>query len=276
MAIDVQASRDGVEQALDHLRAIVSGDGVELRLTAWDGATARVAIDLARVECLDCVLPPTALREVIESRLRPSLPPAGGVVVEDPREMAGAPAPAGPGTLLVLDPTSRPEGGNRDPGPDAGPIAGRRVGFRVDVLWRSWDWMSEEWAARLTAAGAATSSFRHIQGLAGPEGAEHHHAYARFLEELDVAVVGLGNCGSCTSWTIKDAVAAADAGLATVAVVTEHFEGLGRMLASQYGRPNLRFVVLPYPLDTRPEDEVRAIGSQLFDTLVDVLGITTG
>ena len=256
----------------------MSGDGVELRLAAWDGATATVAIDLAGVECLDCVLPPVALREVIESRLRPRLPAAGTVVVEDPRETEAptTETASNEGTVLVLDPTGRPEGGNQDPGPDAGPIAGRRVGFRVDVLWRSWDWMSEEWSQRLAAAGAVTTDFRHIQGLAGAEGAEHHTAFARFLDGLDVAIVGLGNCGSCTSWTIKDAVAAADAGLATVAVVTEHFEGLGRMLASQYGRPNLRFIVLPYPLDTRPEDEVRAIGGQLFDTLVDVLGITAG
>ncbi len=257
--------------ALEQLQATVRADGIALNLD-WAGQTALVAVDLADVECADCVLPPDTLRTVIEDRLTPALPAGASLVVSDSRtatmETAGRPT-----TIVVLDPTARPEGGNPDSGPDVGPVAGRVVGFRTDILWRSWDWVTDEWQTVLAAEGANVADFRHIQGLAGPEGAEHHGAFSRFLDGLDVAVVGLGNCGSCTSWTIKDAVAAADSGCATVAVVTEEFEALGRTLAAQYGRPNLRFLVLPYPLDTRPEAEVRDLARDRFATLGQVLGV---
>jgi hypothetical protein len=258
------------ESALDELRAAVRADGIALHLD-WEGATALVSVDLVDVDCQDCVLPPQALRSVIESRLGPNLPAAASLVVRDSRP----PETPGdwPASILVLDPTGRPEGGNPDPGPDAGSVAGRVVGFRVDVLWRSWDWVADEWTVLLAGEGAKVEQFRHIQGLAGPEGAEHHAGFARFVDGLDVAIVGLGNCGSCTSWTIKDAVAAADSGSATVAVVTAEFESLGRTLAAQYGRPNLRFLVLPYPLDTRPEQEVRHLARDCYAELAGVLGI---
>ena len=55
--------------------------------------------------------------------------------------------------------------------------------------------------------------------------------------------------------------------------MTEEFEALGRTLAAQYGRPNLRFLVLPYPLDTRPEAEVRDLARDRFATLGQVLGV---
>jgi hypothetical protein len=269
MTTDLDRSR--LEAALEELQATVRADGVALHL-GWEGETALVSVDLGDVECADCVLPPDALRAVIEGRLAPSLPAGTSLAVLDSRT---APVEAaGPTTIVVLDPTAQPEGGNPDSGPDAGPVAGRAVGFRTDILWRSWDWVTDEWQTALAAEGANVAEFRHIQGLAGPEGAEHHGAFSRFLDGLDVAVVGLGNCGSCTSWTIKDAVAAADSGCATVAVVTEEFEALGRTLAAQYGRPNLRILVLPYPLDTRPEPEVRELARARFAELGQVLGVT--
>jgi Fe-S cluster biogenesis protein NfuA len=262
------AQLDGV---LDHLRENVRADGILLHLD-WDGATALVTVDFADVDCEECVLPPGTLQSIIEARLQPNLPDGASLVVRDSRSTDPR-TDAAPPSTLVLDPTGRPEGGNPDRGPDAGSIAGRTVGFRVDILWRSWDWVADEWQKCLANSGATTQMFRHIQGLAGAEGAEHHSAFAHFLSSLDVAIVGLGNCGSCTSWTIKDAVAAADRGCATVAVVTSEFEGLGRTLAAQYGRPNLRFLVLPYPLDTRPETEVRDLARKCFPQLSEVLGI---
>ena len=76
----------------------------------------------------------------------------------------------------------------------------------------------------------------------------------------------------CEPWTVKDAVAAATAGIPTVAVVTEQFASLAKTLAAQYGRPGLRLIELPFPLDTRPEHEVRQIARDRVPALLDILG----
>jgi hypothetical protein len=176
--------------------------------------------------------------------------------------------------ITVLDPTAGIDDRVDDPGPDAGPLAGRTVGFRVDVLWPSWDWVVDEWTAQLAADGAAVRTFRRVQGLSGNEGAEADVDYQQFLSDIHFAIVGLGNCGSCTSWTVKDATRAADTGLPTVAVVTEQFTSLAETLARHYGRPGLRTFSLPFPLQTRPEQEVRTIARDAFPALLDLLGAT--
>jgi hypothetical protein len=62
-------------------------------------------------------------------------------------------------------------------------------------------------------------------------------------------------------------------GKTAVAVVTQEFEGLARTMAANAGRPSLRVHVLPYPLETRPAEEVRAIGRSHCRPLLRTLGV---
>ncbi|MEI7546494.1 MAG: hypothetical protein WCK21_00335 [Actinomycetota bacterium] len=176
--------------------------------------------------------------------------------------------------VLVLDPTvqMRTLEDNPGPGPDAGSIRGRTVGFRLDTLWRSWDWVAEEWQQLLGVDGAASRTWR-TPSRTEAEGVELDDDLGDFYDSVDVAIVGLGNCGSCTQWTILDAIAAANRGLPTVAIVTAQFEDIARTLSGLGGRPELRLCVLPYPFDVLPETEVRSIARELFPTVVDALGV---
>ena len=61
-------------------------------------------------------------------------------------------------------------------------------------------------------------------------------------------------------------------GKAAVAVVTREFEGLSHSMAANAGRQGLRVQVLPYPLETLPEPEVREIARAHFAGLIDLLG----
>lgn len=173
---------------------------------------------------------------------------------------------------IVLDPTSCLADDVAEPGPDAGELRGKRVGIRLDMLWRSWDWVAEAWAERLRAEGAQVAFWRSC-GRTGEEGRRAAEAYADFLAGADIAVVGLGNCGSCTSWTIADALLAAQRGLPTVAVATAQFEGLARALAARGGRSSLRLQLLPYPLDVLPRAEVEAIARARYDAFLQTLGV---
>jgi hypothetical protein len=62
-------------------------------------------------------------------------------------------------------------------------------------------------------------------------------------------------------------------GKAAVAVVTQEFEALAYTMAANAGRPGLRVVVLPYPLETRPEEEVRAVAREHWGSLVRSVGL---
>jgi hypothetical protein len=174
--------------------------------------------------------------------------------------------------VLVLDPTLSPADDSGDGGPDVDTLAGKRVGFRVDILWRSWDWVADEWAALMQRDGADVRVWR-ARGRTGDEGDAVLKELDEFVASVDIAVVGLANCGSCTSWTIHDAMRAADVGIPTVAVCTDHFKDLARTLARRGGRSALRRHILPYPLDTLPEAEVRDIARAHYRPFLRTLGL---
>jgi hypothetical protein len=64
----------------------------------------------------------------------------------------------------------------------------------------------------------------------------------------------------------------AQRGKTAVAVVTAEFEDLARTMAANAGRAGLRVHVLPYPLESRPEAEVREIAREHWPLLIDTLG----
>ena len=55
-------------------------------------------------------------------------------------------------------------------------------------------------------------------------------------------------------------------------VVTAEFERLARQIATHLGHPDLPVLVLPYPLEGRPEDEVKKIAADAYPHLLELLG----
>jgi hypothetical protein len=176
---------------------------------------------------------------------------------------------------IILDPTSSLAHNIPGPGPEAGTLAGKVIGFRIDMLWRSWDWVSEIWADALRGEGAEVRFWRSM-GRTGEEGARMAAEMDEFLSGIDAAVVGLANCGSCSSWTIHDALAAANRGLPTIAVATAQFEDLARNLARRGGRSDLRLHVLPYPLDILQKDTVHDIARDHYRPFLRAFGVRSG
>lgn len=174
-------------------------------------------------------------------------------------------------TIKVLDPRSKRLTDNPSAGSDAGSLAGKTIGFRVDQIWRCWDWISENWAEKFRAAGAEVTFWR-SGGRSGDEGEQADRELRAWLEAIDVAVVGLANCGACTGWTIRDAISAANTDLPTIAVATRNFESFAHELAARGGRSGLRVHVLPYPLNELSRDEVDPVAEEYFPGLLSAMG----
>jgi hypothetical protein len=251
-----------------------SQGGMRFDVVRVDDAAGRLdlALGLDGVECLDCVMPADHLTRLISASLTKRLDRAIDVSLRDPRADSAAPAATAAGTVTVLDPTATGRGGDMDPGPDLGSLRGKRILFRVDSLWRSWDWTVDEWTKAFTEAGAEVVSWRRWQGIPDSQGAYDQADYEALVGTADAVISGLGNCGSCSAWTIRDALTGLNAGLPTVAVATEHFVPLAGLLAEDGRRPGLRIFQLPYPLDTRPEEEVRGIAKDAFPRVLELIG----
>ena len=61
----------------------------------------------------------------------------------------------------------------------------------------------------------------------------------------------------------------------SIVVVTSEFDGLAHQLAGHLDHPNLRVLVLPYPLEGRPVDELTRIAEEAYRELLQMLGVTS-
>jgi hypothetical protein len=81
----------------------------------------------------------------------------------------------------------------------------------------------------------------------------------RIAYESDVVLTAIGDCGSCCSCCIRDAVALERLGVPVAAIVTTAFLRETELTREALGMPDLRPIVIDHPVSsiTRPELERR-------------------
>jgi hypothetical protein len=120
-----------------------------------------------------------------------------------------------------------------------------------------------KWNAAALLTAVRTLLAERFGTAAGPMAAKQH--YNRDLTEDEraelaagsqVALAAIGDCGSCTSYTVRDALVLEELRVPTVALVTEPFLPLARGLATTMGTPEIRIVAIPHPLYGIAEEEL--------------------
>ncbi|MFC4941951.1 UGSC family (seleno)protein [Pseudonocardia sp. GCM10023141] len=118
-------------------------------------------------------------------------------------------------------------------------------------------------AERLVQEGAA--SVRHWR-KSHPSGPSPYVSEA--AGESDLVISGVGDCGSCSSWSLRDAFEAEATGVPTVTLVSKPFANVVRIEADSLGMPSLPIFATPHPIATLTEAELHAIADDLFESVV--------
>ncbi|HEX3459603.1 MAG TPA: hypothetical protein VHT49_01750 [Acidimicrobiales bacterium] len=175
-------------------------------------------------------------------------------------------------TLRIRLPTAPPAPASAAPTFTVdGPLAGLRVGLRHEGSWRSWMLITDVWQ-RLLAGDDAEPVMLQTGERVGAEGEATRQAVEEWVGQIDCAVSGLGTCGSCTSWSVADAVSVEAGGKPAVVAVTAEFETHARNMAAYLGHGDLKVLVLPYPLEARPEEELHQIADDFYPQFLDLVG----
>ena len=153
-----------------------------------------------------------------------------------------------------------------------GGLADKLVGLRTDLAWRSWQLIAKKWAEYLHAAGATTLPIE-TGAQVGKEGHDDRATVNAWSDKIDFGIVGLGTCGSCTSFSVYDAVALEDHEKPSLVVVCSEFETHARNMARFLGHPDLKVLVLPYPLEALPEAELLQIADEYYPQALELLGV---
>jgi hypothetical protein len=90
-------------------------------------------------------------------------------------------------------------------------------------------------------------------------------------EETDVAVSGVGHCGSSSPWSVIDAVNLEAAGVPTVALISRSFCPLGQIVGKGVGHEGLPIVMLPHPIGDADKAEISKKGTAAAAEVVRLL-----
>jgi len=91
------------------------------------------------------------------------------------------------------------------------------------------------------------------------------------LSEADVVLTGAADCGSCTAYSLHDAIELERHGKPTVVMTTTEFEPVARTLSRSFGAPDTRLLVLPHPIGGTDESTLNAWADASVDRLIALL-----
>lgn len=86
--------------------------------------------------------------------------------------------------------------------------------------------------------------------------------------EVDVVVIGVGDCGSCSAAAVADGIALEGIGIPTAVINTDAFEGNSRAMAKLKGNADFDFLITSHPVANLDGDGVRDRGRSLVDDVV--------
>jgi hypothetical protein len=98
-----------------------------------------------------------------------------------------------------------------------------------------------------------------------------HDVLDRLLTEADVVVTGAADCGSCTAYSVQDAIQLENAGVPAVVVTTTKFEPVATTLSANFGLADTRRLVLPHPLGGTDEATLYEWADAATDQLISLL-----
>jgi hypothetical protein len=147
------------------------------------------------------------------------------------------------GTLTVLLPTGAAAAAAMQPAERPQSLAGLRIGL-LDNGKEFSDVVLEALAEALRRDHGVTSIKFWRKGFPA-KGAPF---IAEMAAETDVAISGVGHCGSSSPWSVIDAVNLEKAGVPTVALISRSFCPLGQIVARGEGHHGLPIVMLPHPI----------------------------
>jgi hypothetical protein len=173
-------------------------------------------------------------------------------------------------TEIFLDPESYPRDVAFQVNPVPASLAGKRVGLLFNAK-SGGNLILQCLGEHLVEWHPGVELVRHDKEHASLALTDEGHA---LMGECDLVLTAVGDCGSCSSWTIHDSVAMEKAGIPVVAVCTKPFEQFAHAQAASLGVPDLRVLILEHPVAELDLDAIRGRVAAELDQLDGLLTAT--
>lgn len=89
----------------------------------------------------------------------------------------------------------------------------------------------------------------------------------------DVSILAIGDCGSCTTWIILDAIRLEKEGVPTISICSHKFGHFARNLAQSHGAKDLRIIEVIHPIAGQGNPTVKEKTLKIIPEINKILGI---
>ncbi len=176
------------------------------------------------------------------------------------------------GREALLDPTGRTDGDDDSTlSPRPVTLAGLTVGLLDNTKPNSM-LLLDEIAADLARDHGIGEVKRYVKDYFGTPIADE--LFAQIVDEVDVVITAVGDCGSCSAATVADGIKFERAGIPTVSITSDSFEMSGRAMAQVQGFPGFEFVMVEHPVASLDTHLIRGRADQAVPEALRILGVT--
>lgn len=93
------------------------------------------------------------------------------------------------------------------------------------------------------------------------------------VQECDLVVTAVGDCGSCSAATVADGILLERSGVPAVSIVSDSFLVSGRAMAEVQGFPGYEFVAVRHPVASLDEAQLRDRVQAVLPEVLRILGV---
>lgn len=167
-----------------------------------------------------------------------------------------------------------------EPGPISTSLAASPAslkGLRIGVLDNGKPNADVVMTAAANALSARTGAVVSVITKKGPNGESANAAIPLaedrlqlLIAQADLVITGAADCGSCTAYSVHDAIELERNGIPTVVTTTTQFEPVAKTLSTSFGAPETRLLVLPHPIGGTDEPTLTAWADAAVEDLISL------
>ena len=98
---------------------------------------------------------------------------------------------------------------------------------------------------------------RKFKKLKKPAGGPLANHQLEIAAKADIVVLALGDCGSCSSWLILDAIQLEKIGTPTISICSDRFSKFAHELAKYHGAEDLNILSVKHPIAGLSNEEIK-------------------
>ena len=106
-----------------------------------------------------------------------------------------------------------------------------------------------------------------------PAGAPATDEQLKNAANADLSIIAVGDCGSCSTWVILDAIRLEKEGTPTISICSDNFMDYAKSLAKSYGAEDLRIVGIKHPISGQKEEDIKVKTRETIKEIKKLLNI---